>query len=467
MEFSEDWRILAGMGCNKSLNRKCIFYIIVVLVSFVLAGIADSKTAQASSASVSVNSENTSVVKGDVVYVVITVSSADEIGGFKGYFSYDNSVLKYVTGGNVTSGNDNEFLISDTDREKGARKIKYSVKFVARASGSTSIGLKQPYSVYSYTDSSEMSVSYSPLNILVKNKKADGTTKEPGSTKKPAGAGSGGTVTQSPAPEETLEPKETLAPSAAPAIPARLRSLKIKDISLSPSFSPDILKYSGIVYTDRQSLDISYETEDPDSEVTIPPPPPPPPRKNIIKIVVKNPMGGKTVYKLSVKVQEEVSYVNGGNVQAKLRDGKVVLNTSDEYTVIELQDKELIPEGFGQTEMKLGERLVTVYASENDTEHKFVLLYCKRGKASPEFYLYDKEEQTLMPYPKVQAWYRGNSGNAVVTGGAEESTEVQKFKYMLAIVVIICLLLIIIIISVYMHFKGMNKDDLSEILKKE
>ena len=103
MEFSEDWRILAGMGCNKSLNRKCIFYIIVVLVSFVLAGIADSKTAQASSASVSVNSENTSVVKGDVVYVVITVSSADEIGGFKGYFSYDNSVLKYVTGGNVTS----------------------------------------------------------------------------------------------------------------------------------------------------------------------------------------------------------------------------------------------------------------------------------------------------------------------------------------------------------------------------
>ena len=47
-------------------------------------------------------------------------------------------------------------------------KIKYSVKFVARASGSTSIGLKQPYSVYSYTDSSEMSVSYSPLNILVK-----------------------------------------------------------------------------------------------------------------------------------------------------------------------------------------------------------------------------------------------------------------------------------------------------------
>lgn len=455
---------MAGMGYNKSLNRKCIFYIIAVLVSFVLAGIAGSKTTQASSASVSVNSESTSVVKGDIVYVVITVSSADEIGGFKGYFSYDNSVLKYVTGGNVTSGNDNEFLISDTDREKGARKIKYSVKFVARASGSTSIGLKQPYSVYSYTDSSEMSVSYSPLNILVKNKKAAGTTKEPGSTKKPAGAGNGGTVTQSPAPEETPEPEETLAPSA---VPPRLRSLKIKDISLSPSFSPDILKYSGVVYTDKQSLDISYETEDPDSEVTIKGNEDITEGKNIIKIVVKNHTGGKTVYKLSVKVQEEVSYVNGGNVQAKLRDGKVVLNTSDEYTVIELQDKELIPEGFGQTEMKLGERLVTVYASENDTEHKFVLLYCKRGKAPPEFYLYDKEEQTLMPYPKVQAWYRGNSGNAVVTGGTDESTEVQKFKYMLAIVVIICLLLVIIIISVYMHFKGMNKDDLSEILKKE
>lgn len=452
---------MAGMEYNKSLSKKWIFYIMAVLVSFVLAGIVDSENAQASSASVSVDSESTSVVKGDVVYVVITVSSSDEIGGFKGYFSYDNSVLKYVTGGNVISGNDNEFLISDTDREKGAYKIKYSVKFIARASGSTSIGLKQPYSVYSYTDSSEMSVSYSALNILVKNKKEPGSTKTPASTKKPAGAGSGGTVTQSP------EPEETQTPTAAPPVPARLRSLKIKDISLSPSFSPDILKYSGIVYTDRQSLDISYETEDPDSEVTIKGNENITEGKNIIKIVVKNPEGSKTVYKLSVKVQEEVSYVNGGNVQAKLRDGKVVLNTSDEYTVIELQDKELIPEGFGETEMKLGERLVTVYASENDTEHKFVLLYCKRGKASPEFYLYDKEEQTLMPYPKVQAWYRGNSGNAVVTGGTDESTEVQKFKYMLAIVVIICLLLIIIIISVYMHFKGMTKDDLSEILKKE
>lgn len=438
-----------------------------VLVSFVLAGIAGSRIVQASSASVSVDSESTNVVKGDVVYVVITVSSADEIGGFKGYFSYDNSVLKYVTGGNVISGNDNEFLISDTDREKGAHKIKYSVKFVARASGSTSIGLKQPYSVYSYTDSSEMSVSYSPLNILVKNKKAAGTTKEPGTTKKPAGAGSGAAVTPSPAPEETQKPEETQVPATATPVPARLRSLKIKDISLSPSFSPDILKYSGIVYTDSQSLDISYETEDPGSDVIIKGNENITEGKNIIRIVVKGPGGSKTVYKLSVKVQEEVSYVNGGNVQAKLRDGKVILNTRDEYTVIELKDKELIPDGFGQTEMKIGERLVAVYASESDTEHKFVLLYCKRGKAAPEFYLYDKEEQTLMPYSKVQAWYRGNSGNAVVTGGTDEGTEVQKFKYMLAIVVIICLLLVIIIISVYMHFKGMNKDDLSEILKKE
>lgn len=438
-----------------------------VLVSFAFAAIAGSESVSASSASISVDSESTSVVKGDVVYVVITVSSSDEIGGFKGYFSYDNSVLKYVTGGNVISGNDNEFLISDTDREKGTNKIKYSIKFIARASGSTSIGLKQPYSVYSYTDSSEMSVSYSPLNILVKNKKAASTTPAPDSTKKPASAGNGDTVTQSPSPEETPEPEETLAPTAAPSVPARLRSLKIKDISLSPSFSPDILKYSGIVYTNSQSLDISYETEDPDSEVTIKGNENITEGKNTIKVVVKNPAGSKTIYKLSVKVQEDVSYVSGGNVQAKLRDGKVVLNTSDEYTVIELQDKELIPEGFGQAEMKIGDRLVKVYASESDTEHKFVLLYCKRGKAGPEFYLYDKQEQTLMPYSKVQAWYRGSNGNTVVTGGADNGTEVQKFKYMLAIVVIICLLLIIIIISVYMHFKGMNKDDLSEILKKE
>lgn len=431
------------------------------------ACLISSRNVQASSAAVNVTVNNSNVVKGDTVYVIITITSSDEIGGFKGYFSYDNSVLKYVTGGSVASGNDNEFLVSDTDRENGSYRLKYSVKFTARAAGNTTIMLKSPYAVYGYGDNAEeMSVSYSPLNIVVspKKEKPAEVTRKPANTKKPAG-------TKKPA--NTKKPAYTEEPqvSPSPAVynnsgSAKLRSLNIKDVTLSPGFSPDIYKYSSIIYTDSTSLDISYETEDMDADVTIKGNGGLSEGKNTIKIIVRNSIGKKAVYKLSVKVKHEEVQTSGGNISTSLRDGSVVLKTNDEYTVAELKDRELIPEGFGETEMKMDGNVIKVYSSESDTEHKFVLIYCKRGDNKPEFYLYDKEEQSLMPYTKVQSWYRGVNGNAVVADEPEAGIEKQRLMYILAIAVIVCLLLVIITISVYMHFKGMDKDDLSDILNK-
>ncbi len=352
------------------LKKRIHIFIIVLLLSVCMS---DSKSAQAASASVSVTVKDNDVVKGDAVYVIITVDSSDEIGGFKGYFSYDNSVLRYVTGGSVISGNDDEFLVSDTDRETGTHKIKYVVKFIARAAGNTTIKLKNPYAVYSYDDNqTEMSVSYIPLNIVVR-KKEQMQTKKPVVTQAPV-------VTEAPTitnkPEETKEPVETKKP------PTKANNSN-----------------------------------------------------------------------------------NSNDIKASLKNGEIVLSTKEKYTVTELTDKTLLPEGFGETAIKIGDKLITAYVLENSTDHKFMLIYCKKGDHKPEFYLYDKEEMELMPYEKVQAWYRGNSGNSVVIKDADNNIEVQKFKYILAIVIIICLLLVIITISVYMHFKGMSKDDLTEILK--
>ena len=452
--------------------KKRALYIITVFIFIMAACLISSKDVQASSAAVNVTANNSNVVKGDTVYVIITITSSDEIGGFKGYFSYDNSVLKYVTGGSVTSGNDNEFLVSDTDRENGSYRLKYAVKFTARATGNTTIMLKSPYAVYGYGDNAEeMSVSYSPLNIVVspKKEKPAEVTKKPSDTKKPAN-------TKKPAstkkPAGTGKPAGTEEPlvSPSPAVynnsgSARLRSLNIKDVILSPGFSPDIYKYSSVLYTDNTSLDISYETEEMDADVTIKGNTGLSEGRNTIKIIVRNSIGKKAVYKLSIKIKPEEIQSSGG-ISTSLRDGNVVLKTNDEYTVAELKDRELIPEGFGETEMKMDGNVIKVYSSESDTEHKFVLIYCKRGDNKPEFYLYDKEEQAIMPYTKVQSWYRGINGNAVVAEEPEGNVEKQRLIYILAIAVIICLLLVIIIISVYMHFKGMDKDDLSDILNK-
>lgn len=438
---------MAGMCFTRKL------YIITVFIFFMAAGLINSSNAYASSASVEVTASKNNVVKGDTVYVIITITSNDEIGGFKGYFSYDNSVLKYVTGGTVASGNDDEFLITDTDREEASGRLKYSVKFIARANGNTTLMLKHPYAVYGYGDNAEeeMSVSYSPLNIVVSPKKKPAqVTEKPASTKKP---------------ETAKKPEASPSPVPVDSGSTRLKSLSIKDVLISPPFSPDIYKYSGTVDTDNTSLDILYETEDMDADVAIKGNGGLSEGKNTIKIIVKNLNGKKAVYKLSVNLKRQEGLTDEGNIKTLLRDGKIVLKINDEYTVEEIPDDSLIPEGFGKTEMKSGDRVVKVCSSENDTEHKFVLIYCRREGKEPEFYLYDKEEQSLMPYAKVQSWYRGNNGNVVVAEEQDAGTEVQKLRYMLAIAVIICLLLVIIIISVYMHFKGMDKDDLSEILK--
>lgn len=153
---------------KKAVYKKIIKFLICIIS--IIGCMNMVKDASAASASINVTTDNKKVAKGDTLYVIITVSSSDLIGGFKGTFSYDSSILKYVTGGSVMSGNDSEFYLTDTERETGAYRIKYSIKFIARHEGPVSISLKKPYSIYKADDSSEMSVSFNPLNIMVVGK---------------------------------------------------------------------------------------------------------------------------------------------------------------------------------------------------------------------------------------------------------------------------------------------------------
>ncbi len=126
--------------------------------------------AEASGARVAIEPESATVVKGDYFYIVVTITSSDPIGGFEGYFSYDQHVMRYITGGNVSSGNDDVFTISDTERESAVTKIKYSIRFLARKTGNCTVELEKPYGVYD-EDGVKMSVASDSLNIRVISKK--------------------------------------------------------------------------------------------------------------------------------------------------------------------------------------------------------------------------------------------------------------------------------------------------------
>lgn len=162
---------------------------------------AETCDVDAAGANISIKTDTSTVTKGDIFYVIITVESTEALNGFEGYFSYNQSVMKYVTGGTVSSGNDDEFSISDLNREESSTELKYSIQFKARKAGSSTIALKSPYGVYGVEDSGKMSVASNILNILVVKKPVEtpdigsGLSDEKESSEKPK--------------EEGIEPSNT------------------------------------------------------------------------------------------------------------------------------------------------------------------------------------------------------------------------------------------------------------------
>lgn len=424
-----------------------------VCIFSLLSGISAPK-ASAAGATVNIGTKNTSITVGDTVYVVITVSSGTAIGGFEGYFTYDSRILQFVTGGNVIHGNDDAFRLDDTERKESATKITYSVKFVARKAGSVSISMRKPYHVYAGSDSSsEMSISYNSLTLLV-NKQDQATEKpEPSQSAKPQ-------PTQSAEPEEKPpampqdSDKPPAPPSETPAAPTanpkdvpgsdRLRKLKIKGVELAPDFAPNITKYSAIVTTDDKQLMISYETKDSQANVVIKGNKNLKQGKNTVRVIVTGTDGSKTKYRLTLNVQRTDSASQNSRITAMKKKGRLYLQGETQIEVLSAEE-DSIPEGFEEREIIIDGQKITAYALGSSDEDRFVLIYGKGNEK--ELYLYDMEENRLMPYEKVRAWYRSMNGESVMSMSAEERT-IQSLKYVVGIMAAFCGLMLLILIFV-------------------
>ena len=431
-----------------------------------------AESVSAAGATVSISTKNTTVVKGDTVYVVITVSSEEAIKGFDGYFTYDSRILQFVTGGNITSGNDDAFRINDTDRESSSTKITYSVKFRARKAGSSTISLRKPYHVYADDEeASKMSISYNSLGILVRKKAI--ATPQPKETVEPAEStvpeenntpeGSsmpteGENSSMSQHSEEPLEdvPVESVEPAAptpnAKDVPgsSKLRKLSVDGASFAPDFSPKIRKYSAIVTTDDKQLAISYETKDSQAKVAIKGNKNLKQGRNIIKVIVTGTTGEKTTYRLSITVQRTDGESQVNRVTLITKKGKLYLQGSSTVEILEAKDESMIPDGFIEEKTAIDGRKITAYALENNSDAGFVLIYGRGNKE--EFFLYDMDEGTLFPYEKVKAWYRSMNGESPDASSVEKQT-IQSLKYVVGIMASFCglMLLIVIALSIRSH----------------
>ena len=438
---------IAGRG---RLGR--LFLGVLPVFFCLLLSVAPAKSAEAAGALVSITTKNVNPVVGDEVYVVITVSSSELIKGFEAYFSYDNRVLRFVTGGSVVHGNDDEFQIEDTERTTSATKITYSVKFIARGKGETSISLKNGFEVTADNEeSSKMSVSYSPLLIVVKKKGAADTgspkrTEPPKETVSPEASAS-----PSPSKETaTVSPKPTPGENDI-AGSNKLRKLSIGEgVSLAPDFSPKIKNYSAIVTTDEKKLPISYETEDSQAGVVIKGNKKLTEGKNTIKIAVTGTNGKKRVYRLSVTIQRAAgaNSKNSANKLTVIEKGKKTYLAGSTTIQLLKPEKGVMPSGFEETEIEIDGKTITAYALDGSKESSFVLLYGKGN--NKELYLYDKKENLLMPYEKVKSWYRSLGGESVFEMTEQERT-IQSLKYVIGIMAAFCGLMALFAVAAFLR----------------
>ncbi len=401
-----------------------------------LSGTVAPKTAQAAGATVTISTKNTSVVKGDVVYIIITVSSPENMKGFEAYFTYDNRILRYAKGGGLVHGNDDAFLVDDTERSEGTKKLTYSIKFIARKEGNTEISLRKPYRITADDDSdSRMSVSYNTLGISVKPKRAAGTDH--------SDAEDGTAIPATPEPtEEGLATASPTPTDNANAGSNKLRKLSVKGAQLTPDFSPEIQRYSILVKTSKDSIPISYQAEDSQAKVVVKGNKNLTKGKHIIKIAVTGTDGKKRVYRLSMNIQQKkADAIN--HVMVSDKDGKIYVSGNTKIALSD-PDEAKVPSGFVLTETEIGGKTVPAYRLESSKTSHYVLLYGKGDKEG--FYLYDQTEDMLLPYEKVKSWYRSLDGESI-GGVIQGERTTQILKYVVGIMAALCGLMFLFLLA--------------------
>ena len=145
-------------------------------------------------------------------------------------------------------------------------------------------------------------------------------------------------------------------------------------------------------------------------------------------------------------------------VHTFLSEDKVIVSGSTSIQVTE-PEADQIPQGFGRTELELDGQTVPAYALESNTEHTYVLLYGKSGDQE-QFYLYDQEKDTLLPYDQVRAWYRSNTDGIVSEKESQAELKAKRLQYVVGILLAFSALMMLAVISLYMKYRGLDADEL-------
>ncbi len=156
------------------------------------------------------------------------------------------------------------------------------------------------------------------------------------------------------------------------------------------------------------------------------------------------------------EVPGKAQKVPKGGVHAVNSKNHVIVYGSTSLQIVEPEAAQ-IPQGFGKTELDLDGQTVPAYALESNTEHTYVLLYGKSGNQE-RFYLYDKEQDHLLPYDQVRAWYRSNTDGIVSEKESQAELRAKRLQYVVGILLALCALMLLAVITLFMKYKGLDAE---------
>lgn len=342
---------------HRTVTNTILSILLIALIIIVLPA-----SAFAASASASVSSST--VKPGDTVTVTVTFRGTD-IGVVDGTFSYDPSILQY-TGGAGTSGGGGSGLIKLVTSAPNSSSLTATMTFKALKAGSATVSAKADL-ILSYHEEKPLGTASASTRVTVKAPSSGGS-----SPSKPDNGSS----------SNTSEPKDTNKPSESDTKEEQEETTKNP---VEEAIKVTLGNEQLYLWKDLSSVKL------PDGFKT-----------------------GEAFYK-TVRIQVAVgnnqditlAYLtdeNGENGSFYILDNPdnlypyITLNTTSSYTILQLEDPSKLPEGYKETELKLGDQTVQAWQLESGEHPDFYLLYVMNDKGERDFYLYDQAEKTMQRY---------------------------------------------------------------------
>lgn len=336
---------------HRTVTNTILSILLIALILIVLPA-----NAFAASASASVSSST--VKPGDTVTVTVTFRGTD-IGVVDGTFSYDPSILQY-TGGAGTSGGGGSGLIKLVTSTPNSSSLTATMNFKALKAGSATVSAKADL-ILSYHEEKPLGTASASTRVTVKAPSSGGS-----SSSNPNNSSSGNTSNNKP--ESNTEEKEESPKS--PVEGAIKVTLGDKELYLWKDLSsvklPDGFKSGEAFYKTVKIQAAVGKTQD----ITL-------------------------VYLTDEKGENGSFYILDKNDTLY---PYITLNTTSSYTILQLDDPAKLPEGYKETELKLGDQTVQAWQLESGEHPDFYLLFVMNDKGERDFYLYDQAEKTMQRY---------------------------------------------------------------------